>query len=164
MGRATKDKRDIYYRRAKEEGWRARSAFKLLQVDEVYHVLDGTSCLCVTGRVPVARHPEPAHPPTQFVFLLTSLAAHAARPDPHNTHRHPECGRSVRRTRQLEPGEMCRERMQARLFFCVLLLRRPPRLNRPPPASVHCTHTHTHTHTHQVLSRRLYLPAIREGR
>ncbi len=41
MGRATKDKRDIYYRRAKEEGWRARSAFKLLQVDEVYHVLDG---------------------------------------------------------------------------------------------------------------------------
>jgi tRNA (cytidine32/guanosine34-2'-O)-methyltransferase len=41
MGRATKDKRDIYYRRAKEEGWRARSAFKLLQVDEVYHILDG---------------------------------------------------------------------------------------------------------------------------
>ena len=34
MGKHSKDKRDIYYRRAKEEGWRARSAFKLLQIDE----------------------------------------------------------------------------------------------------------------------------------
>ena len=32
MGKASKDKRDIYYRKAKEEGWRARSAYKLLQV------------------------------------------------------------------------------------------------------------------------------------
>lgn len=39
MGRA-KDKRDIYYRKAKEEGFRARSAFKLLQIDEAFHVLD----------------------------------------------------------------------------------------------------------------------------
>ncbi|MCP9259604.1 putative tRNA (cytidine(32)/guanosine(34)-2'-O)-methyltransferase [Dirofilaria immitis] len=28
MGKTSKDKRDIYYRLAKEEGWRARSAFK----------------------------------------------------------------------------------------------------------------------------------------
>ena len=41
MGASTKDKRDIYYRLAKEQGWRARSAFKLLQIDEVYHILDG---------------------------------------------------------------------------------------------------------------------------
>ncbi|KAI9164641.1 tRNA (uridine-2'-O-)-methyltransferase trm7 [Blastocladiella emersonii ATCC 22665] len=41
MGRTSKDKRDIYYRLAKEQGWRARSAFKLLQVDEEFHVLDG---------------------------------------------------------------------------------------------------------------------------
>ena len=41
MGRASKDKRDIYYRRAKEEGWRARSAFKLLQIDEVFGIFDG---------------------------------------------------------------------------------------------------------------------------
>ncbi|PJF18531.1 putative tRNA (cytidine(32)/guanosine(34)-2'-O)-methyltransferase [Paramicrosporidium saccamoebae] len=33
MGRTSKDKRDIYYRLAKEQGWRARSAFKLLQLD-----------------------------------------------------------------------------------------------------------------------------------
>ena len=32
MGRSSKDKRDVYYRQAKEEGFRARSAFKLLQV------------------------------------------------------------------------------------------------------------------------------------
>eukprot|EP01065_Artemidia_motanka_P009869 TRINITY_DN15117_c0_g2_i1.p1 TRINITY_DN15117_c0_g2~~TRINITY_DN15117_c0_g2_i1.p1 ORF type:complete len:302 (+),score=92.74 TRINITY_DN15117_c0_g2_i1:76-981(+) len=41
MGKLTKDKRDIYYRRAKEEGWRARSAYKLLQVHEQFAVLDG---------------------------------------------------------------------------------------------------------------------------
>lgn len=41
MGKTSKDKRDIYYRLAKEEGWRARSAFKLIQIDEVFHILDG---------------------------------------------------------------------------------------------------------------------------
>ena len=43
MGRASKDKRDIYYRKAKEDGWRARSAFKLLQIDDEFHVLQGAS-------------------------------------------------------------------------------------------------------------------------
>ncbi|KOC64896.1 Putative ribosomal RNA methyltransferase 1, partial [Habropoda laboriosa] len=41
MGKTSKDKRDIYYRRAKEEGWRARSAFKLLQIDEECHIFEG---------------------------------------------------------------------------------------------------------------------------
>ncbi|KAG1365859.1 putative sulfoquinovosyl transferase SQD2 [Cocos nucifera] len=41
MGRASKDKRDIYYRKAKEEGWRARSAFKLLQIDEEFNIFQG---------------------------------------------------------------------------------------------------------------------------
>mmetsp|Transcript_40800 Transcript_40800/g.66164 ORF Transcript_40800/g.66164 Transcript_40800/m.66164 type:complete len:301 (-) Transcript_40800:525-1427(-) len=41
MGKSSKDKRDIYYRKAKEEGWRARSAFKLLQLDEQFRILDG---------------------------------------------------------------------------------------------------------------------------
>lgn len=43
MGKTSKDKRDIYYRRAKEEGWRARSAFKLLQIDNECHILDGVT-------------------------------------------------------------------------------------------------------------------------
>jgi tRNA (cytidine32/guanosine34-2'-O)-methyltransferase len=38
MGKSSKDKRDAYYRLAKEQGWRARSAYKLLQLDE------GTIC------------------------------------------------------------------------------------------------------------------------
>lgn len=42
MGRASKDKRDIYYRKAKEEGWRARSAFKLLQIDDAFNIFEGT--------------------------------------------------------------------------------------------------------------------------
>ncbi|KAL9641928.1 hypothetical protein ABK040_000866 [Willaertia magna] len=41
MGRNSRDKRDIYYRKAKQEGWRARSAFKLLQVDEEFHIFEG---------------------------------------------------------------------------------------------------------------------------
>lgn len=36
MGKLSKDKRDVYYRKAKEEGWRARSAYKLLQLDEEF--------------------------------------------------------------------------------------------------------------------------------
>ncbi|XP_041479828.1 uncharacterized protein LOC121427478 [Lytechinus variegatus] len=43
MGRSSKDKRDIYYRLAKEEGWRARSAFKLLQINEEYDIFRGVS-------------------------------------------------------------------------------------------------------------------------
>jgi tRNA (cytidine32/guanosine34-2'-O)-methyltransferase len=38
MGKKAKDKRDIYYRKAKEEGYRARSAYKLLQVDEAFDI------------------------------------------------------------------------------------------------------------------------------
>ena len=41
MGRQSKDKRDIYYRFAKEQGWRARSAFKLLHVDERFNIFNG---------------------------------------------------------------------------------------------------------------------------
>ena len=40
-GKHTKDKRDIYYRKAKEEGWRARSAYKLLQIDEQFEIFTG---------------------------------------------------------------------------------------------------------------------------
>uniref|UniRef100_A0A1B0A632 Putative tRNA (cytidine(32)/guanosine(34)-2'-O)-methyltransferase n=1 Tax=Glossina pallidipes TaxID=7398 RepID=A0A1B0A632_GLOPL len=43
MGKTSKDKRDIYYRLAKEEGWRARSAFKLLQIDEKFVIIDGVT-------------------------------------------------------------------------------------------------------------------------
>ncbi|CAM9270970.1 unnamed protein product, partial [Choristocarpus tenellus] len=41
MGRTSKDKRDIYYRKAKEVGFRARSAFKLLQLDEEFDLFEG---------------------------------------------------------------------------------------------------------------------------
>lgn len=43
MGKSSKDKRDIYYRLAKEQGWRARSAFKLMQIDEEFNILDGVT-------------------------------------------------------------------------------------------------------------------------
>uniref|UniRef100_A0A1E1XFK2 Putative tRNA (cytidine(32)/guanosine(34)-2'-O)-methyltransferase n=1 Tax=Amblyomma aureolatum TaxID=187763 RepID=A0A1E1XFK2_9ACAR len=43
MGRSSKDKRDVYYRLAKEEGWRARSAFKLLQINEEFDIFTGVT-------------------------------------------------------------------------------------------------------------------------
>lgn len=43
MGKTSKDKRDIYYRLAKEEGWRARSAFKLLQIDEEHNIFENVT-------------------------------------------------------------------------------------------------------------------------
>ncbi|XP_050532277.1 uncharacterized protein LOC126900533 [Daktulosphaira vitifoliae] len=43
MGKSSKDKRDIYYRLAKEQGWRARSAFKLMQIDEQFNIFDGVT-------------------------------------------------------------------------------------------------------------------------
>ena len=43
MGRKSKDKRDIYYRKAKELGYRARSAFKLLQLDEEFGLFSGVA-------------------------------------------------------------------------------------------------------------------------
>lgn len=45
MGRASKDKRDIYYRKAKEEGWRARSAYKLLHIEEAFGIFAGRRAL-----------------------------------------------------------------------------------------------------------------------
>ncbi|KAI9800914.1 MAG: hypothetical protein M1833_003051 [Piccolia ochrophora] len=43
MGKSSKDKRDAYYRLAKEQGWRARSAYKLLQLDEEFDLFDGVT-------------------------------------------------------------------------------------------------------------------------
>jgi len=42
MGRLSKDKRDVFYRRAKESGYRARSAYKLLQIDAEFNLFDST--------------------------------------------------------------------------------------------------------------------------
>ena len=39
MGGSTKDHRDIYYRQSKVDGYRARSAYKLLQIDELFGLL-----------------------------------------------------------------------------------------------------------------------------
>jgi len=43
MGRTSKDKRDVYYRLAKEGGWRARSAFKLMQINDEFDIFKGVT-------------------------------------------------------------------------------------------------------------------------
>ena len=67
MGRATKDKRDLYYRRAKEEGWRARSAYKRFQIDETFGIFEGTREFFLGGgestffRSLLSPRPRPPH-------------------------------------------------------------------------------------------------------
>lgn len=43
MGLDADDKRDTYYRLAKKNGYRARSAYKLIHIDDEYGVFDGTT-------------------------------------------------------------------------------------------------------------------------
>ena len=38
MGKLSRDKRDIFYRKAKDSGYRARSAYKLLQIDDMFNL------------------------------------------------------------------------------------------------------------------------------
>ncbi|KRZ18185.1 putative tRNA (cytidine(32)/guanosine(34)-2'-O)-methyltransferase [Trichinella zimbabwensis] len=41
MGKCSKDKRDVFYRMSKEEEYRARSSFKLKQINEEFGILNG---------------------------------------------------------------------------------------------------------------------------
>lgn len=43
MGRTSKDKEDVHYRPAKENGWRAHSAFQLLQLHEEFQLFQGVT-------------------------------------------------------------------------------------------------------------------------
>ena len=47
-----RDQRDYYYRLAKEEGFRARSAYKLLQINEKYHVIKRGDSVVDLGAAP----------------------------------------------------------------------------------------------------------------
>ena len=57
MGRLSRDKRDIFYRLAKEKGYRARSAFKLLQVDNEFDIFGVKSGLKVARAVDLCAAP-----------------------------------------------------------------------------------------------------------
>ncbi|KDR09940.1 putative tRNA (cytidine(32)/guanosine(34)-2'-O)-methyltransferase isoform X1 [Zootermopsis nevadensis] len=43
MGKSSRDKRDVFYRLAKEGSFRARSAYKLIQIDEEFDLFTGIS-------------------------------------------------------------------------------------------------------------------------
>jgi hypothetical protein len=87
MGKLTKDKRDVYYRKAKEVGFRARSAFKRLPVDVVFNLFPGGGRF---GFHPPPWPPPPPLPP--YTQVACWRARSGARSGP------------VRRARQLEPG------------------------------------------------------------
>lgn len=59
MGRLSKDKRDVFYRRAKESGYRARSAFKLLHLDAEFNLFQ-----CQTN-IGSSQDKEPDHIPVK---------------------------------------------------------------------------------------------------
>ena len=45
MGKLSKDKRDIYYRLAKQNNYRSRAAYKLIQVDYHFNLLENSSLI-----------------------------------------------------------------------------------------------------------------------
>ncbi|HPW74141.1 MAG: TRAM domain-containing protein [Methanothrix sp.] len=47
-----RDQKDHYYRKAKEEGYRARSAYKLLQINEKFHVIKRGDLVVDLGAAP----------------------------------------------------------------------------------------------------------------
>ena len=47
-----RDQRDYYYRLAKEEGYRARSAYKLLQINEKFHIIKRGDSVVDLGAAP----------------------------------------------------------------------------------------------------------------
>jgi 23S rRNA (uridine2552-2'-O)-methyltransferase len=47
-----RDQRDHYYRKAKEEGYRARSAYKLLQINEKFHIIKKGDSVVDLGAAP----------------------------------------------------------------------------------------------------------------
>jgi 23S rRNA (uridine2552-2'-O)-methyltransferase len=47
-----RDQRDHYYRLAKEEGYRARSAYKLLQINEKFHIIKRNDSVVDLGAAP----------------------------------------------------------------------------------------------------------------
>lgn len=57
MGKSSKDKRDAYYRLAKEQNWRARSAFKLIQIDEIFDLFSHSEPEAVTRVVDLCAAP-----------------------------------------------------------------------------------------------------------
>lgn len=76
MGRTSKDKRDIYYRLAKERGYRARSAFKLLHVDEQFNLFQGKSSMKKNDKNKPARysHMIVQESKESLIFVLHQVA------------------------------------------------------------------------------------------
>lgn len=107
MGRSSKDKRDIYYRLAKEEGWRARSAFKLLQLDHEFNLF--------TGEPAETRPPAQRQVRGQVGFHWRS-GVHLNKPLCHSV-RCEESGGPVCRPRQLESGPQPQTQVICRLLF-----------------------------------------------
>ncbi|KAI8929184.1 FtsJ-like methyltransferase-domain-containing protein [Entophlyctis helioformis] len=86
MGKTSKDKRDIYYRLAKEQGWRARSAFKLLQVDEEFNIFEDVKRVVDLCAAPgswsqvLSRRLNSDDPAQQAKIVAVDLQAMAALP------------------------------------------------------------------------------------
>ena len=76
MGRLSRDKRDVFYRRAKEAGYRARSAFKLLQLDEEFDLFGTQKRNGDDARVRVRRAVDLCAAPGSWSQVLADRLIH----------------------------------------------------------------------------------------
>jgi len=67
MGKSTAVRRDVFFRSAKEEGYRARSAYKLLQLAEQFQLWDNVDRCVDLCAAPGAPHPPDDPSPLEAV-------------------------------------------------------------------------------------------------
>lgn len=72
MGKSTKDKRDIYYRQGKAEGYRARSAYKLLHLNEQYGFLGGAESFALEPQLSGSESSKQMPTPSRVVDLCAA--------------------------------------------------------------------------------------------
>ena len=78
MGKSTAVKRDVYFRSAKEDGYRARSAYKLLQLDEQFGLFKGVErCvdLCAAPGTSIHWHEHRSRASADLVCLPLALGS-----------------------------------------------------------------------------------------
>lgn len=73
MGKCSKDKRDIFYRLSKSEGYRARSAYKLIHLDEHYHLFNNPN------QPPIKRVVDLCAAPGSWTQVLVNKLCHKNR-------------------------------------------------------------------------------------
>ena len=68
-----KQRRDIYVRQSKVDGYRARSAYKLIEIDEKFKIFKGGLSVVDIGAAPISKTNIPPLKILNFSFISFNL-------------------------------------------------------------------------------------------